>query len=184
MSQKARFFKESGVIDYTMGTSDGTAGYPYLEGDKAGVLTTDLAAGEVGSLTVSGIWNFNKDASAVTAGDSIFWDSDGTDVDGDAGGGAATTTVADFWLGRAFAAAGTDATTCYVVLNEAGADDVNADITDNTDGTAAATLGTFSAGGTSWADDVTVVQNGMATLCAEQNAIKATLRKAGILKSA
>lgn len=181
MSQKSKFWKASGAIDYTMGTDDGTAGYPYQDGDYAGILATDLDAGALGALIVEGIFEVNKDSSSFSAGDTAYWDNDGTDVGGDTGG-AASSTASDFALGRVFAAAGTAATTVKVVLNEFGADDANADITDNSTGTAGAAIGTFSSAGTDWSDDVDVVKDAIATLVAEQNAIKATLRKSGVLK--
>jgi len=183
MVQKSKFWQDPGVVDYTMGTDDGTAGYPYLFGDKAGILQTDLAAGEVGSLSTEGIWIAKKDSSAVTIGDAIYWDNDGTDVDGNTGG-AASTTASDFALGRAFAAAGTAATTVKVVLNESGAADTITDITDSSTGTASDTIGTFSSAGTDWAEDVDAVKDALATLSTKVNSSLSALRDFGVVKSA
>lgn len=176
MAQKAKFYKTGNVQDYTA-VATKTAGDIVQDSDLAGMLLNDMVSGDLGSIQIRGMIEAKKDANAFTAGDPVYWDNDGTDVDGNTGGAATVVATGDFYLGRAVAAAGTADTDIVVDLNSVAAADANADITDSTAGTAAASLaeveGTYT--------QATVADN-FATLVAEQNAIKAALRASGILK--
>ncbi len=54
---------------------------------------SDIAAAELGNLACEGIWKMPKDSSSFTAGDAVYWDSDGNPVTGTAGTGAASSTA-------------------------------------------------------------------------------------------
>ena len=173
---KSKIRQTGDNLDYTPSAAT-TAGAPVLSNDQAGIVTTDLAASELGSIRVRGVVDVNKDSSAFSAGDPVYWDNDGTDVGGATGGAATVVATGNFFLGRALEAAGTAATEVEIALNSIGAADANADITDNTAGTAAAALAAIEGTYT----QATVADN-FATLVTEQNAIKAALRAAGIIK--
>jgi len=164
-------------LDYTPGSAV-EAGDVVISNDQAGVVQTDLAANELGSIRVRGVVEFKKDASAISAGDPVYWDNDGTEAGGTTGG-AATGTVGsgNFFIGRALEAAGTAVNVVDVALNSIGAADANADLTDSTGGTAATTLAAIEGTYTQ-----ATLANNFASLAAEQAQIKAALRAAGIIK--
>lgn len=104
----AQLISSGKSIDYTP-TSSVTAGDVVVVGDIVGVAARDIAANELGSLAVYGLYAFPK-ASATTfaAGAKVYWN---------AGTGKATTTNTDKFCGHAVAAAGSGGLEVQVLLD-------------------------------------------------------------------
>ena len=81
-----------GVIDYTPG-SDVIAGQVILIGTVPMVAGQAIPSGVKGSLTYDGVKKVPQAVEAITAGDAVYWDENGTPVTGDALSGAATATA-------------------------------------------------------------------------------------------
>lgn len=112
----ARSVSEGDAFDYTPVAAK-TAGAIVEIGNRAFPLPVDLAANELGALPFEGVWDIPKASGAVSAGDGIYWDNDGTPNTGDASSGAATTTsTSNTWLGFAVAAAASGDTYVRVAL--------------------------------------------------------------------
>lgn len=87
-------------------------------GSLFGIVATDLAASERGSVVVSGQISMPKVTGAISRGARVYWNPTGDPVGGTAGSGAITTTdTAGFLVGIAVEAAlaGDSAVTVYVV---------------------------------------------------------------------
>jgi predicted RecA/RadA family phage recombinase len=104
---EATFYKQGDALDYTAGAAltDGqvveTAGVP-------GIVQGDVAAsGDAAVELCRGIVRFRKVSGAITAGQTLYWDENGSPYGGTASSGAATATASsgDFLLGVAVAAA-------------------------------------------------------------------------------
>lgn len=81
------------------------------------ILTTDVAAGANGACATRGIFNVPKDNSDVSAGDSLYWDDNGSPVGGTALSGAFTKTASgNVFAGIATEAAGTSVGDCDMNL--------------------------------------------------------------------
>lgn len=178
-----RYKKGIDVEDYTAGTAV-NAGQIVRQGDTIGVAIADIAAGIKGSMSTLGYFNFPRDHTAHSAGDTAYLNIDGTPYNGTAGGGAITATVgsADNAVGRFVEAGGTNVTPALVDLNRYGAGDADADTLDSTAGTASGTLSAIA--GTASGDTDVVINNNFSELATEVNAIKAILRANGIVKPA
>jgi len=73
----AVFVQEGQQIDYTPG-ADVAAGEVVVQGDLVGVARTPIAAGQLASLAVAGVFDFAKQAGAgvaFSAGDKVYWDA-------------------------------------------------------------------------------------------------------------
>lgn len=96
MAQQPCVFRQQGgsvYVDYTPGSAV-TAGDVILQGTLVGIVPTDLAASQKGSLNVLGVWNVPKDSSNLSAvGTAVYWDADGSPVDGTALSGCFTSTA-------------------------------------------------------------------------------------------
>lgn len=71
------FVHEGAAIDYTPG-ADTPAGTVVVQGDLVGVTRVDLKAGQLGSLAVSGVFDFPKGTAAGTGsavGTLAYWDN-------------------------------------------------------------------------------------------------------------
>ena len=73
----ATFIHDGKAIDYTPG-SNVTAGQVVVQGELAGVAKVDIAANALGSLAVTGVFDFPKatgTGTAITAGANCYWDA-------------------------------------------------------------------------------------------------------------
>ena len=72
---QATFIQEGHYIDHTPATAL-ASGDVVVQGDLVGVTVRPLAAGELGSLAVDGICDFNKSTGvAFTVGTILYWDN-------------------------------------------------------------------------------------------------------------
>ena len=105
----ARFIHDGNSIDHTPG-ADVSAGDVVVQGDLIGI-----AAGTLGALAVTGVFDVSKATgadTAIAAGAKVYWD---------AGNGVATTDEnagANKYLGKTVAAAGDDDATVRVRLEQ------------------------------------------------------------------
>ena len=107
MSQ-AQYIQEGREIDYTPG-ADVDAGDVIVQVNLVGIAKAAIDSGDLGALSVSGIFDVQQNAEIIPAGTAVYWDADGDSVSGTAGEGAATATAsANTFMG--FAQAVTAAT--------------------------------------------------------------------------
>jgi predicted RecA/RadA family phage recombinase len=134
LGSQARTNKDGEKMTYTPSATVNAGTVVQLDDLRAGVvinrLTVDDDGTQAGGCDVEGVFWVRKDSTAFVAGDQVFWDTDGTGVDGTTGGAATTTTQAPasgFPLGRAVDADGTAVDTGRVILNVLGRSDTIAD---------------------------------------------------------
>lgn len=108
MAQTPAKYRHSGEnIDYTPGSAV-LAGTVYVLGNCVTIVPKDIAADEKGATSTRGVFNVPKDNSDVSAGDTLYWDDDGSPVGGTALSGAFTKTAGSNNIaGTALEAAGT-----------------------------------------------------------------------------
>jgi predicted RecA/RadA family phage recombinase len=105
----ARYVQKGDSIDF-IPTEAVNAGDVVILGDLVGIAKLDIAAGELGSLALVGVFDIPKAAGAVTAGAKIYYDAVNAvaTTEADDGGDPA---VAFAYLGKVVAdAADTDET--------------------------------------------------------------------------
>jgi predicted RecA/RadA family phage recombinase len=71
------FVHEGRAIDYTP-TANVAAGEVVVQGDLVGITRTPIPANTLGSLAVSGVFDFPKASGAgfgITAGAKVYWDT-------------------------------------------------------------------------------------------------------------
>ena len=85
-------YQDGQLIDYTPGSAV-TAGDVVLIGTVPMIAPSDIAANAKGALDCEGVYKVPKATGALTAGDAIYWDVDGSPVTGTASSGAATGTA-------------------------------------------------------------------------------------------
>lgn len=117
---EAQKYADGIELDYTPASAV-TAGEPIeLDGTLGlcGIPNSDIAADAKGSLCIAGVFDILKVTGALTVGDKIGWDANGTPVGGSTTG-AATGTVAnwDFPIGTCVEDAAEAATSVKVLLN-------------------------------------------------------------------
>lgn len=101
------------------------AGEVVIQNGLVGIAPAPIAANELGSLDVEGIFKMVKATGAINAGAAVYWDADGNPVSGTAGTGACTTTSsANTYLGKAELAAGSSDETVMVRLEPTAAPSV------------------------------------------------------------
>jgi len=88
MSQ-AVYIQEGREIDYTPG-ADVDAGEVVVQENLVGIAKAAIDSGDLGALSVSGIFDIQQKAEIIVAGDAVYWDANGDSVSGTAGEGAAT----------------------------------------------------------------------------------------------
>jgi predicted RecA/RadA family phage recombinase len=94
MAQTAAIFRKEGdVIDYTP-TSAVAAGEVVVIGSVPLIAPEAIAANTQGVVSAEGVWDVPKTSDVFTAGDAVYWDTDGTPVTGDATSGAADNSAA------------------------------------------------------------------------------------------
>ena len=82
------------ILPYTPGSAK-DAGTVQANGALFGIVATDLAASERGSMVVAGTVKMPKVTGAISVGAKLYWDADGDPVGGTAGSGAVTVTDTD-----------------------------------------------------------------------------------------
>jgi predicted RecA/RadA family phage recombinase len=102
---QAVYVQDGAAVDYTPG-ADVAVGDVVVQGDLVGVAHRAIAANELGSLAVAGVFDFAKatgGGTAITAGATCYWN--------DAANQATTTAAGNKLLGKCIrAAADADAT--------------------------------------------------------------------------
>ena len=165
----ARFVQKGESIDYRPDTPV-AAGDVVVQDNLVGIARLDIPAGTLGSLAVVGVFDIEKDSSAVVAGNAVYWDADAKK--------ATTATTGNQYLGKAILDADASGETVRVLLNAvsdfvasiASASAI-ADLTDNSGGTASDVVPVSDAGS----------RDAVASLAAKVNAILAALRAANII---
>lgn len=116
---QALYVQDSGVVDYTPSAAV-VAGQVVVQANLVGIAKQAIAAGALGSLAVTGIFNVAQAAEIITAGSPVYWDADGNPVGGVAGTGAATATATgNTFMGFAQALTAATDTTVSVALRSA-----------------------------------------------------------------
>jgi predicted RecA/RadA family phage recombinase len=111
---QALFYQAGDAIDYTPDTAKSAGDVVQVAG-ILGVVSTDLAAGEKGSLHVNSVMDVVKVTGAIAQGAVVNWNATGDPVGGTAGSGAATA-GAGVPMGFAVEAAGSSDTRVKVLL--------------------------------------------------------------------
>ncbi len=86
----ATFVHEGGAVDYTP-SSAVAAGAVVVQGDLVGVARTPIAADALGSLSVTGVFDFPKATgvgTGITVGTTVYWKADPGVVQADSETGA------------------------------------------------------------------------------------------------
>jgi len=118
MAQTPCIYRQDGdTIDYEPGSAV-LAGTVYVIGTTiVTIVPKDISATEKGATATRGVFNVPKDNSDVSAGDSLYWDSNADPVGGTAGSGAFTKTASgNVFAGIALEAAGTGVGDCDMFL--------------------------------------------------------------------
>lgn len=76
---KAEYWQRGEALDYTNATSNTIPANTVIKfGSRIGVAGTDIAPGEVGSLHVGGVWEFDKTGTnKIEMGDPVYFDGTG-----------------------------------------------------------------------------------------------------------
>jgi predicted RecA/RadA family phage recombinase len=115
----ALMYSGESAIDYTPGSAV-TGGDIVVIGSIPFLATADIAANAKGSLAAEGVWKVPKETGALTAGDAIYWHTDGSPVTGTASSGAANGTASSGYLmGPATADAASGDSYVYVLATAA-----------------------------------------------------------------
>lgn len=104
----ARFVQDGKAIDYRP-TAAVAAGDVIVQGNLIGIARLDIAADTLGSLSVTGVYEIAKAASAVTVGTALYWDATNKNVTGTAAGNT--------YIGKAVSAAEAADATVFIQLN-------------------------------------------------------------------
>lgn len=111
----AKFVHDGKAIDYTP-TNAVIAGQVVELGTVPLVAPVAIPAGVLGALSCVGVFDLPKTSDAFTAGDTVYWDNDGTPVTGDAESGAADSATGNL-MGVAVADAAAEASYVRVRLH-------------------------------------------------------------------
>ena len=111
----AKFVHDGKAIDYTP-TNAVIAGQVVELGTVPLVAPVAIPAGVLGALSCDGVFDVPKTSDAFTAGDTVYWDDDGTPVTGDVGSGAADSSTGNL-MGVAVADAAAGASYVRVRLH-------------------------------------------------------------------
>lgn len=107
---QATFIQEGHYIDHTPASAL-AAGDVVVQGDLVGVTVRPLAIGELGSLAVDGVFDFNKSTGvAFTIGTILYWDNTNKVV--------TTTTTGNKSIGKVVRAAASADTTVRIRLSQ------------------------------------------------------------------
>jgi predicted RecA/RadA family phage recombinase len=86
----AKFVQEGGSIDYTPG-ADVLVGAVVVQGELVGVAQAPIKSGQLGSIAVTGVFDFPKAtgaSSAIPAGTNTYWDAAAQNATKNAAAGA------------------------------------------------------------------------------------------------
>ena len=111
----AKFVHDGKAIDYTPANAV-IAGQVVELGTVPLVAPVAIPAGVLGALSCDGVFDVPKTSDAFTAGDTVYWDNDGTPVTGDAESGAADSSTGNL-MGVAVADAASEASYVRVRLH-------------------------------------------------------------------
>ena len=117
MFTEANFNKEGNVLDYTPASAV-VGGQVLQVGGFAAIAQRDIAAGVKGSIVIDGLAEVRNVAVAGNIGDNVWWDEDGTGVDGNTGACTTNATAGDFWLGTLAKALVATDTAAIVAINQ------------------------------------------------------------------
>jgi predicted RecA/RadA family phage recombinase len=115
---QAIFIQPGQEIDHTP-SGNVVAGQVVVQQGLVGIAKTAIAAGKLGSLSVSGIFDVQQNAEAITAGSAVYWNAAGTPVGGTATGCATATAGANVFMGFAQATTVDSDLTVRVALRSA-----------------------------------------------------------------
>ena len=135
---------DGNAIDYTPSVAV-TGGDVVVQAGVVGVATTDIAASDLGSLSVTGLKFVPKTTAAWTVGLPVHWNASGDPDSGTAGTGAANQLGNGVYMGLAALAAASGDDRGYVLLNAEGGSGANSSVTATTGG---ATTGLIPASAT------------------------------------
>lgn len=97
-----------------------SAGDVVVLGTRVLVAKTDIAAGALGSLATSGVFDVTKAAGAISAGAAVYWNPAAMPIAGGGPGAAVPTADDNISMGYAVAAAEAEATSVRVLLGAGG----------------------------------------------------------------
>lgn len=118
---EALYQQEGRTLDYTAVAAMSAGQVVQLPDGRAGVVTTDLAAGEKGSVHTDGVHKVTKTANIVLlAGGRLFWDHSAN------AGHFKGVNDRDFYVGTLTEDATSSATVCYVHLNKQQSNTIDA----------------------------------------------------------
>jgi len=110
MAVQAQYVHEGDYIDYTPGSAI-AAGDVVVQGDLVGVAKGDIAAGKLGAIAMTGVFDFAKNTGvAYSVGTILYWDDTNNVV--------TTTASGNKQLGKVVRAAASADTTVRVRLSQ------------------------------------------------------------------
>lgn len=125
---EAIFKHDGSSVDYTPAAAV-TGGDVVVIGDRIGIAKLDIAANALGALATVGVFAMLKVTGAITDGQDLFWDVDGTPIGGSTTG-AITTEAVGPWVGTAIGSAASGDTTVDVALGQERPESLEANIAD------------------------------------------------------
>jgi len=102
----ATYVQTGDTIDYTP-AADVSAGDVVVQGTLVGVALRNIAANTLGALAVRGVFDFDKEEVAISAGEDVYYDTDS---------GLAFTSAVGTYLGKCVQDAAADDGTVRVLL--------------------------------------------------------------------
>ena len=89
---------EGDELDYTPPSTAVSAGDVVVIGAIPMIAKSDIAVGELGALSIGGVYKVPKDTSTFSPGDAVYWNPTGSPVGGLASSGACTSTASGTYL--------------------------------------------------------------------------------------
>lgn len=147
----AKFIQVGKLIDYTPAVAVAAGDIIAIGNNHFGVAPVDIAAGELGSLQVKGVFQIPKAAGAITAGSLVYWTA-GTLT-------AGTVAVSNAYIGRACASAADGDDSVLVAINASNIG-VFTSVTAAAAPTAASVTGptTETIAGTDYAEEAAIIK--------------------------
>lgn len=117
MNTEAAAYQSADVLDLAAATTY-TAGQVIQIGDLAAMVQQALVSGQKGSALIAGLARVRAAAVVGNIGQNVWWDEDGTGVDGNTGCCTTNVTSGDFWIGTLAAALAATDGEAQVLLNQ------------------------------------------------------------------